>query len=95
MISVDATHPSVTLHTGEVIYTDLVIGADGLKSIVREAVVGGPSKPVPTGDAAYRAIISTDAMLSDPDLKALVDTPEFVTWMGPNRHVVGYNIVSF
>lgn len=95
MISVDATYPSVTLQTGEVIYADLVIGADGVKSIVREAVLGGPSKPVPTGDAAYRAVIPTNSMLSDPDLKVLVDTPEFQTWMGPDRHIVGYNIVSF
>jgi salicylate hydroxylase len=95
VISVDATCPSVTLQTGEVIYADLVIGADGVKSIVREAVLGGPSKPVPTGDAAYRAVIPTNSMLSDPDLKVLVDTPEFLTWMGPDRHIVGYNIVSF
>jgi salicylate hydroxylase len=94
VISVDATPPSVTLQTGEVIFADLVIGADGVKSIVREAVVGGPSKPVYTGDAAYRAVIPTDSMLSDPDLKVLVDTPEFVTWMGPDRHIVGYNISS-
>jgi salicylate hydroxylase len=94
VVSVDPTHPSVTLQTGEVIYADLIIGADGVKSTVREAVTGGPSKPTYTGDAAYRAVIPTDSMLSDPDLKVLVDTPEFVTWMGPERHVVGYNISS-
>lgn len=95
VVSVDPTHPSVTLQTGEVVYADLIIGADGVKSTVREAVTGGPSKPTYTGDAAYRAVIPTDRMLPDPDLRALVDTPEFVTWMGPSRHIVGYSIVSF
>lgn len=87
--------PSVTLTTGEVIKGDLIIGADGVKSFIRQVVVGKPDNPEPTGDAAYRAIIPTDVMIRDPDLKPLVDEAEMTGWMGPDRHVMAYCIVSF
>ncbi|EPQ57084.1 FAD/NAD P-binding domain-containing protein [Gloeophyllum trabeum ATCC 11539] len=92
VVAVDPTIPTVTLMSGEVIKTDLIIGADGIKSLVREVVVGGPDKPVPTGDAAYRAIISTKPMIKDPLLKPLVDTPEMCGWMGPDKHIMAYCI---
>ncbi|KAI5118405.1 hypothetical protein M0805_002857 [Coniferiporia weirii] len=83
---------SVTLTTGEVISGDLIVGADGVKSLVRGVVVGHADSPEPTGDAAYRAIISTDVMLKDPELKPFVDTPEMTAWMGPSRHLMAYCI---
>ncbi|KAJ7920819.1 hypothetical protein B0H13DRAFT_2249664 [Mycena leptocephala] len=56
VVSVEPQEGKVTLENGEVISGDLLIGADGIKSIVRDAVAGGPPKsPVPTGHAAYRA----------------------------------------
>ena len=86
--------PSVTLASGEVLYADVIIGADGVKSIVQKAVTGLDDAPIPTGDAAYRAIIPTDLMLQDPDLRQLVETPEMTGWMAPRRHLMAYNIVS-
>jgi salicylate hydroxylase len=52
--SIDASAPSCTLASGEVVPCDLIIGADGVKSMIREFVVGHVDKPVATGDAAYR-----------------------------------------
>jgi salicylate hydroxylase len=92
VVSVDPAAPSLTLESGEVVHADVIIGADGVKSILREVVVGGPDKPTPTGDAAYRAIIPTSEMIKDPDLKPLVDYPEMTGWMGPGRHIMAYNI---
>lgn len=89
----DPSIPTLTLESGEVVHADLVIGADGVKSLTREYVVGGPDKPTPTGDAAYRAIIPTDLLLKDPDLRPLIETPEMVGWMGPGGHIMTYNIV--
>ncbi|KAJ3508492.1 hypothetical protein NLJ89_g5721 [Agrocybe chaxingu] len=82
--------PSVTLESGEVIEADLVIGADGIKSVVRKAIVEGPDRPSPTGDVAYRALIPTDNFLEDPELRSLVENPQVTCWMGPGRHIVGY-----
>lgn len=93
VVAVDPSKPSLTLESGEVVHADLIVGADGVKSLTREFVVGGPDKPTPTGDAAFRAIIPTDIMIKDPDLRPLVETAEMVGWMGPGRHIMAYNIV--
>ena len=86
--------PSVTLASGEVLYADLVVGADGLKSTLQKIVTSLDDMPEPTGDAAYRAVISTDLMLEDPELRPFVERPEATVWMAPYRHLVGYCIVS-
>ncbi|KAG2119399.1 hypothetical protein DEU56DRAFT_918564 [Suillus clintonianus] len=92
VVSVDPSKPSVTLASGEVVSADLIIGADGVKSITREYVVGGPDKPRSTGDAAYRALIPTEKLLEDDELRPLVERRESNIWMGPNGHIVGYTI---
>ncbi|TFK47446.1 FAD/NAD(P)-binding domain-containing protein [Heliocybe sulcata] len=92
VVGVDPSTPSLTLETGEVVKADLIVGADGLKSFVREVVIGGPDKPQATGDAVYRAIVPTSEMMKDPSLQSLVETPEMCGWMGPGRHIMAYNI---
>jgi salicylate hydroxylase len=57
-------------------------------------VLGEPVKAVATGDAAYRAVIPTEKMMNDPELRALVENPEMTGWMGPNKHIMAYCIVS-
>lgn len=93
VVAMNPSIPSLTLQTGEVIHADLVIGADGVKSLARQYVIGKPDEPRPTGDAAYRAVIPTELLLADSQLKDLVNTPEMVGWLGPQRHIMGYNIV--
>jgi salicylate hydroxylase len=85
--------PSVTLASGEVIHADLIIAADGVRSSIQKLVTGRDEKPTPTGDTAYRATISTDLLLRDPDLRSFVETPEMTGWLAPGRHVMAYCIV--
>lgn len=62
---------------------DIVIGADGIHSVVRPCV-GGIDKPRFSGSAAYRALVPRSAV---------DDLPIDVTnRMGPDRHVVSYFI---
>lgn len=62
---------------------DIVIGADGIHSVVRRCV-GGVDKPRFSGSAAYRALVPRSAV---------EDLPIDVTnRMGPDRHVVSYFI---
>ncbi|OJT05234.1 3-hydroxybenzoate 6-hydroxylase 1 [Trametes pubescens] len=92
VVGVDPNTPSVTLASGEVVRGDLIIGADGVKSLIQGVVLGHTNPAEPTGDAAYRAIIPSHLLLNDPDLKGFVDIPEMTGWMGPGRHIMAYSI---
>lgn len=83
----------VSLADGEVLHADLIVGADGVKSRVQAVVTGKQSDPEPTGDAAYRAIVPTELMLNEPDLRPFVEEPNMTAWMAPGRHLMAYNIV--
>ncbi|KAJ4482208.1 FAD/NAD-P-binding domain-containing protein [Lentinula aciculospora] len=90
----DPHRPSVTLHTGEIISADLIIGADGINSVGRNFVTGKTDIPldIPTGDVAYRVVLPTHTFTDDLELRSLVEEPRVRLWMGPGKHVVGYCI---
>lgn len=85
----DPPNGSVTLESGEVVKGDLVIAADGVKSISRKAI-GQNVEPHETGDTCFRTVIPGEILLSDPDLAPLVQTPGFEQWLGPDHHIIGY-----
>lgn len=62
---------------------DIVLGADGIHSVVRPCV-GGIDKPRFSGSAAYRALVPRSAV---EDLAI-----DVTNRMGPDRHVVSYFI---
>ncbi|MEV0184216.1 FAD-dependent monooxygenase [Streptomyces sp. NPDC050625] len=84
--SVDAQTGVVLTAAGEY-RADLVIGADGIRSAVRETVFG-PVTPRYSGETGYRTQVQTDAALADPLLRDLVERNGFESWLGPNGHVV-------
>ncbi|KAF8581960.1 FAD/NAD(P)-binding domain-containing protein [Ramaria rubella] len=84
--------PNVRLSNGEVVHGDLIIGADGIKSMIREVVIGKPDSPTATGDAAYRALVPCSELEKDPDLRSFVELPEMTAWMAPGRHLMAYCI---
>jgi salicylate hydroxylase len=93
--SIDPDTPSVTLVSGETIFADLIIGADGIHSVVRRSIIGESKIPLstPLGDMAFRALIPASTMMDDPELRDLIENPRLTCWMGPNRHVMGYRVV--
>ena len=62
--------------------TALVIGADGIHSVVREALFGA-EKPQFTGRVAYRTVYPTARING-------IAIDERAKWWGPDRHVVHY-----
>lgn len=76
---------SVTLHfaDGTSATGDVLIGADGLKSVVRAQIVGNAPATY-TGDVAYRLVVPTDRL--PPDFMERVMS----VFMGPGGHVVAY-----
>lgn len=88
---VDFERPAVHIkNKDDPFVADLIIGADGLKSICREALLGRPDPPHLTGDLAYRIIVPADAMKKHPLLADLAAVPNINYWMGPDSHVVSY-----
>ncbi|KAE9389315.1 FAD/NAD(P)-binding domain-containing protein [Gymnopus androsaceus JB14] len=69
---------------------DLVISAEGIKSLARSDINGSPVEPVDTGDVAYRILVPAKPMLEDPELETLVTEAWARHWMGPEGHAVGY-----
>ncbi len=73
----------LTLASGDQISTDLLIGADGIHSIVRENLWGAASANF-TGNVAWRLMIPASEL---PD--GLIK-PVASLWMGPGAHFVHY-----
>jgi salicylate hydroxylase len=64
---------------------DVLIGADGIHSVVRD-VVAGPGSPEFTGLAAYRALVPAG------EAPQLARRPVCSIWLGPHRHFVHYPV---
>ncbi|KAI9712613.1 MAG: hypothetical protein M1812_006793 [Candelaria pacifica] len=87
---IDFEKPSVHLKNGNEFHADLILGADGLKSICREQLLGHPDPPHFTGDLAYRIIVKAEDMKKHADLIELTERPVINYWMGPDAHAVCY-----
>jgi salicylate hydroxylase len=77
---------TILLQNGEEHIADLVVGADGINSRLREIMLGREDPPVLTGDLAYRLLLSTKEMLKDPELATFVTQPQVNYWLGPDAH---------
>jgi len=80
----------VVLESGREMEADLVVGADGINSRLREVMLGREDPPIPTGDLAYRLLLPTSKMIQDPELSSLVTDPQVNYWLGPDMHAVNY-----
>ncbi len=76
-VSVDTDKPIARLTSGETLEADVLIGADGIHSLVRLALFG-PEEPEFTGVVAYRAVVPCDRLAGLPNLDA------FTKWWGPD-----------
>ena len=69
--------PSITLASGEVIEADVVIGADGPNSFVRETVLGEDNEPGNiSGYSCLGGIIPGEEMEKDSELAAWLNADE-------------------
>ncbi|PSK48656.1 Kynurenine 3-monooxygenase [Elsinoe australis] len=83
--------PSVELESGEVVHSDLIVAADGVKSVARQAM-GKKTEPHETGDTCFRVVIPREKLLADPELAELSRDPNFEQFLGPDHHIIGYNM---
>lgn len=75
-----------TLHfaDGSRILADVVAGADGIHSVVRESL--STDRPRFSGESIYRGLVPS------AHLPRLMDEPTVVLWLGPGQHCVSYPI---
>ena len=76
-------HVEVETSSGDIINGAALIGADGLWSKLRKAIIDD-DPPRVSGHIAYRAVLSTSAV---PDANRVNDV---VLWAGPKTHLVHY-----
>jgi salicylate hydroxylase len=75
----------IAFDDGPTVTADVVVGADGVHSAVREAVAGDRA-PVYSGTVGYRGLVPVAALPSLPDPTPL----QF--WAGPRAHLLHYSI---
>jgi salicylate hydroxylase len=73
------------LADGGAIEADIIVGADGIHSVVRESLFG-PAAPRFTGCICWRGMASASAVPRD------IAVAEGAMWMGPHGHVVHYPV---
>jgi salicylate hydroxylase len=81
----------IIIESGEKYAGDLIVGADGLWSRCRESLLGQKDSPLPTGDLAYRIVLTLD-QITDSELREWVSKPSVHFWIGPESHAVGYSL---
>jgi salicylate hydroxylase len=80
--------PSVRLKTGEILHADVILGADGPRSIVRRVVTGEPDpEAVSTGLSVYTGSVPMSEIRKHAPLRQLADG--WLIWVGGKRIVVG------
>jgi salicylate hydroxylase len=84
-LDADGPRPTLTFADGERVAADVVIGADGIHSMVRAALTA-PAPPAYSGLCAFRALVPAARA------PAFARRPAQTLWVGPGHHLVHYPI---
>jgi salicylate hydroxylase len=79
-------HTLLAFENGARVEAEIVIGADGVRSVVRHALYGDDN-PTYTGQMVWRALLDA----SDVPAEVLEPTGH-IQWVGPGRHLLAYHI---
>ncbi|KAL2783945.1 hypothetical protein BJX66DRAFT_330328 [Aspergillus keveii] len=91
VVGCDCDAPSLTLDNGQTIIGDLVIGADGVHSALRQFVAREDIAPTPSGGSAFRFLIPISKVEENPETRQLLARPgELQLWDGTYRRLVIY-----
>src|SRR5262249_14426505 len=87
LLSLDADGDAATLRfaSGETVEADVVIGADGIHSVIR-GTLASPAPPVYSGLCAFRALVPAE------QAPEVARRPAQTLWLGPDHHLVHYPV---
>ncbi|MEC3981760.1 FAD-dependent monooxygenase [Amycolatopsis sp. H20-H5] len=78
----------VRLASGDTVAADLVVGADGVHSIVRRLLAGPDAPAVYSGTSGFRGLVPVEKLPSLPDPSSIQ------SWLGPGGHLLHYPIAG-
>ncbi|KAK6387766.1 hypothetical protein LTS17_001035 [Exophiala oligosperma] len=98
VVDCDPVEGWIQLADGTKHYADLIVGADGVHSVLRPLVTGSGDAPHSTGLSAFRFLVPTSTMCNDPALQDLMEwkTTGAATLADPQdalpqRHMMWYD----
>ncbi|KIW67265.1 hypothetical protein PV04_06530 [Phialophora macrospora] len=84
---------AVKLSDGSWVYGDVVLAADGIKSMIRGKLLGDDKDvAIPTGDAVYRVVLTREILSHYPELLPFIEEKKAIRWIGPERHIIAYPV---
>lgn len=83
------TRPVAVTGDGRRFVADALIGADGLRSVVRSEC-GFADTLRQSDQLTYRALVPAKTLADDPITRWLLDRPQNTIWLGPAAHVVHF-----
>ncbi|CCM04373.1 uncharacterized protein FIBRA_06547 [Fibroporia radiculosa] len=92
-LSPTSNRPSVTLDTGEEIFADVLVGADGSHSISRATMIGGADEMTRKNLALFNAEIPREKLAADPDVAQFLTENQYgqlILWMGDGKGAIGF-----
>lgn len=84
---VDVSNSTVELADGRTMSADLIVGADGIRSMVRRSLFGADSVRF-SHNAAFRTQVPVAGEGRSAALTELIERRSFESWLGPDGHVV-------
>ncbi|KAH9218657.1 hypothetical protein DL95DRAFT_434207 [Leptodontidium sp. 2 PMI_412] len=91
VVKVDVQSATLTLEDGTSHTGDFIIGADGVHSKIRGALIKDLPPPAPSGSSAFRFLIPVETIRSDPKTAHFVErTGELRLLYGDDRRIVVY-----
>lgn len=90
VMSVDQEEGTIDLGNGKVEHADLIIAGDGIRSRLRSTISDKQSQAFK--DTVFRAIISRETMMQDPDTAELMKGINSMVWTGPGIAVLAYPV---
>ncbi|KAJ7357989.1 FAD/NAD(P)-binding domain-containing protein [Mycena albidolilacea] len=91
VVECDPEAGTISLNSGEVVHADLILGADGVHSVVRTHILGEVQKPSPSGVSCFR---TTFELPDGPELQWLTEKPSgtrnSLAKEGPFRMILMY-----
>ena len=69
---------------------DLLIGSDGVNSVVRSKLMPNIEPKPPTSNCAYRGVVPCDLIRKDPVARELVERSTMEVWMSDKSYIISY-----